>query len=207
MGVLTKDFLSHKLRPLLKQRGYVNKGNYFLHEQGEMIYIINIQGSSLFSWKGKETFYINVGIVSSRIERAVGHICSIKETSPSILLFSQVHLRANQLLPLENSEYTIDIIDNFDNTGKCIEDIAQIDERFCQIKCIEDLYDLLFKSLGSRSKWEPTYMRYWAMIGDWKRFDHFYEMNSQFCKANKVITSLMNELVSLCQEYDHEGKG
>ena len=53
MGVMIKDFLSHELRPVLKQRGYVKKGNSFLRENGEMIYIINIQGSSLFSWEGK----------------------------------------------------------------------------------------------------------------------------------------------------------
>jgi hypothetical protein len=43
MGVLIKDFLSQKLRPVLKQRGYVKKGNSFLRENGEMIYIINIK--------------------------------------------------------------------------------------------------------------------------------------------------------------------
>ena len=204
MGALIKDFLSHKLRPLLRQRGYVKKGNSFLRESGEMIYIINIQGSSLFSWKGKETFYVNVGIVSTRVERAVGHSCSIKETSPSDLLFSQVHLRADQLLPLENSEYTIDTIDPFDITDKCLKDIVQVDGRFCQIKYIEDLYDLLFKSLGSQSRWKPTYMRYWAMTGEWKRFDLFYEMTSRFCKANRIKTSLMKELESLCKEYGHE---
>lgn len=203
MGVLIKAFLSHKLRPLLKQRGYVKKGNSFLRENGEMIYIINIQGSSLFSWEGKETFYVNVGIVSTSVERAVGHICSIKETSPSNLLFSQVYLRANQLLPLENSDYVIDTIDNFDNTDKCLEDIVQVDERFNQIKCVEDLYDLLYKSTGSRDVWERTYMRYWAKTGDWKRFDHFYEMNSQFCQANRLNTSLMQELESLCLEFGH----
>ena len=204
MGVLIKDFLSHKLRPVLKQRGYVKKGNSFLRENGEMIYIINIQGSSLFSWEGKETFYVNVGIVSTSVERAVGHVCSIKETSPSNLLFSQVFFRAHDLLPLENHEYTIDVIDNFDNTDKCLEDIIQVDERFNQIKCVEDLYVLLFKSLGSQSRWKPTYMRYWAMTGDWQRFDRIYEETSHFCKANRIETSFMKELESLCHEYGHK---
>ena len=48
MGVLTKDFISNKLKPLLKQRGYVKKGNYFLRQSGDMIYIINIQGLVYF---------------------------------------------------------------------------------------------------------------------------------------------------------------
>ena len=72
---------------------------------------------------------------------------------------------------------------------KCLDDIVQVDERFNQIKCVEDLYDLLYKSTGSRDVWERTYMRYWAKTGDWKRFDHFYEMNSQFCFA--VILQLL----------------
>ena len=94
MGVLIKDFLSNKLRPVLKQLGYVKKGNSFLRQSDDMVFIINIQGSSLFSWEGNETFYVNVGIVSTAVENAVGHVCSIKETSPSNLLFSQVYLRA-----------------------------------------------------------------------------------------------------------------
>ena len=45
MGALIKDFMSNKLRPVLKPRGYVKKGNSFLRQSGDMIYIINIQGS------------------------------------------------------------------------------------------------------------------------------------------------------------------
>ena len=77
MGALIKDFMSNKLRPVLKPRGYVKKGNSFLRQSGDMIYIINIQGSC-WNWERNETFYVNVGIVSTAVENAVGHACSIK---------------------------------------------------------------------------------------------------------------------------------
>lgn len=201
MGVLIKDFLSNKLRPVLKQLGYVKKGNSFLRQSDDMVFIINIQGSSLFSWEGNETFYVNVGIVSTAVENAVGHVCSIKETNPSNLLFSQVYLRAEQIVPLENSSYTISDTDNAD---KCLDDIILVNEKFSQIKHIEDLYPWLFISFGSRRIWESTFMRYWAMTGDWDRFDKILEKDEQFCKNNKTETASMKEWKSLCREYGHK---
>ena len=179
MGALIKDFLSNKLRPVLKQRGYVKKGNSFLRQSGDMIYIINIEGSSLFSWEGNETFYVNVGIVSTKVENAVGHVCSIKETSPSKLLFSQVNLRVNDLIPLESDSYTISETENAD---KCLCVITQVDEKLNQIKSTEDLYPLLCKSYASKCAWESTFMKYWAMNGGKDKFDKIFEEHDRWCK-------------------------
>ena len=199
MGALIKDFLSNKLRPVLKPRGYVKKGNYFLRQSGDIIYIINIQGSC-YSWEGNETFYVNVGIISTAVENTVGHVCSIKETSPSNLLYSQVNLRAGQLIPLENKSYAISETEKAD---QCIDDIILVDERLRQIQCTEDLYPLLFKSHTSYI-WESTYLRYWAMNGDWDRFDRILEKHALFCKKNEIETVTLKELKSLCQEYKHK---
>ncbi len=190
MGALIKDFLSNKLRPVLKQRGYVKKGNSFLRQSGDMIYIINIQGSSLFSWDGNETFYVNVGIVSTKVENAVGHVCSIKETSPSTLLFSQVNLRADVLIPLESDSYTISETENAD---QCLYDIIQVDEKLNQIKNTEDLYPLLCKSFTSKYAWESTFMKYWAMNGGRDKFDKILEENAQLCKEKGMETLPMKE--------------
>ena len=199
MGALIKDFLSNKLRPVLKQRGYVKKGNSFLRQIDDMIYIINIQGSC-FSWEGNETFYVNVGIVSTAVENAVGHACSIKETSPSKLLYSQVNLRAEELVPIKNKSYTISETENAD---QCLSDTILVDERFSQIRCIEDLYPLLSKSHASRCIWESTYMRFWAMNGDWTKFDKLLEEHARWCKEKGIETLSMKEGKSLCQEYGH----
>ena len=199
MGALIKDFMSNKLRPVLKPRGYVKKGNSFLRRSGDLIYIINIQGSC-FSWEGNETFYVNVGIVSTAVENAVGHACSIKETSPSKLLYSQVNLRAEELVPIENKSYTISETENAD---QCLSDIILVDEKLSQIKCIEDLYPLLSKSFASRSIWESTYLRYWAMNGDWDRFDKLLEEHARWYKEKEIETMSLKEGKALCQEYGH----
>ena len=130
MGALIKDFLSNKLRPVLKPRGYVKKGNSFLRQSDDIIYIINIQGSC-WNWEGDETFYVNVGIVSAAVENAVGHACSIKETSPSKLLYSQVNLRAEDIVPIKNKSYTIS---DTENAEQCLSDIILVDEQFNQIQ-------------------------------------------------------------------------
>ena len=201
MGALTKDFISNKLKPLLKQRGYVKKGNSFLRQSGDMIYIVNIQGSVFNSWHEHEEFFVNVGIVSTMVENAVGHTCSIKETSPSKLLFFQVNLRAEELVPIKNKSYTISETENAD---QCLSDIILVDEQFNQIQCIEDLYPLLSKSYASRPIWESTYMKYWAMNGEWSRFDEILEDAAQFCKRNEIETLSMKEWKTLCQEYGHK---
>ena len=199
MGALIKDFMSNKLRPVLKPRGYVKKGNSFLRQSGDLIYIINIQGSC-FSWEGNETFYVNVGIVSTAVENAVGHACSIKETSPSKLLYSQVNLRAEELVPIENKSYTISETENAD---QLLSDIILVDEKLSQIKCIEDLYPLLSKSFASRSIWESTYLRYWAMNGDWDRFDKLLEEHARWYKEKEIETMSLKEGKALCQEFGH----
>ena len=200
MGALIKDFLSNKLRPVLKPRGYVKKGNSFLRQSGDMIYIINIQGSC-WNWDRNEMFYVNVGIVSTSVENAVGHACSIKETSPSKLLFSQVNLRAEELVPIKNKSYTISETENAD---QCLSDIILVDEQFNQIQCIEDLYPLLSKSYASRPIWESTYMRFWAMNGDWAKFDKLLDEHARWCKEKEIGTLLMKEGKSLCQKYGHK---
>lgn len=200
MGALIKDFLSNKLRPVLKLRGYVKKGNSFLRQSGDIIYIINIQGSS-WNWEGNETFYVNVGIVSTAVENAVGHACSIKETSTSKLLYSQVSLRAEELVPIKNKSYTISETENAD---QCLSDIILVDEQFNQIQCIEDLYPLLSKSYGSKPIWESTYMRFWAMNGDWAKFDKILDEHARWCKEKEIETLLMKEGKSLCQKYGHK---
>lgn len=202
MGSIIKDFLSNKLRPVLKPRGYVKKGNFFLRQSGagDIIYIINIQGSC-WNWEGHETFYVNVGIVSAKVENAVGHACSMKETSPSKLLFSQVSLRAEQLVPIENESYTISENENAD---QCLSDIILVDEQFNQIQCIEDLYPLLSKSYANRSIWESTYMRFWAMNGDWAKFDKILDEHARWCKEKEIETLSMKEGKSLCQKYGHK---
>ncbi len=201
MGILISDFLSNKLRPVMKSRGYAKKGNYFLRQSGGMIYIINIQGSSLFSWNANETFYVNVGIISTEVENIVGHLCSIKETSPSKLLFSQVNLRVAEIIPLESSSYTISETENAD---QCIDDIIEVDERLRQIQCTNDLYPLLFKSFANKCIWESTYMRYWAINGEWDKFDKIFEIQARFCQENKIETTLMKEWKSLCLDYEHK---
>lgn len=201
MGVLTKDFISNKLKPLLKQRGYVKKGNYFLRQSGDMIYIINIQGSVFNSWHEHEEFFVNVGIISTMVENAVGHACSIKEISPANLLFYQVNLRAEELVPIENKSYTISETENAD---QCLTDILLVDGKFNQIKSLEDLYPFLFISCASKHAWQSTYMKYWATNGEWDRFDKILEETAQFCKRNDIETSAMNEWESLCQEYEHK---
>ena len=201
MGVLIKDFLSNKLRPVLKSRGYLKKGNSFLRQNGDIIYIINIQGSSLFSWNGKETFYINIRILSLEVEDTVGHVCLIKKASPSTLLFFQVNLRAGEIIRLENSFYTISETEKAD---QCINDIIMIDDRLCQIRSTEDLYPFLFKSSANKCIWKSTYMRYWAMKGNWDKFDKVFEEEARFCKENETETILMKECKSLCLDYGHK---
>ena len=200
MGALIKDFMSNKLRPVLKPRGYVKKGNSFLRQSGDMIYIINIQGSC-WNWDRNEMFYVNVGIVSTSVENAVGHACSIKETSPSRLLFSQVNLRAEELVPIKNKSYTISETENAD---QCLSDIILVDEQFRQIQCIEDLYPLLSQSFASRCIWESTYMRYWAIKGDWDKFDKLLEEHARWYQEKGIETLSLKEGKSLCQEFGHK---
>jgi hypothetical protein len=200
MGALIKDYLSNKLRPVLKPRGYVKKGNSFLRQSGDMIYIINIQGSC-FSSEGNETFYVNVGIVSTAVEKAVGHACSIKETSPSKLLFSQVNLRAEEFVPIKNKSYTISETENAD---QCLSDLILVDEQFSQIQCIEDLYPLLSQSFASRCIWESTYMRYCAINGDWDKFDKLLEKHARWYQEKGIETLSLKEGKLLCQEFGHQ---
>lgn len=198
MGKLIKEFLSNKLKPLLKDLGYIKKGNSFLRQEGDMIFIINIQGSNLFSWKNHENLYINFGIISAEVERVVGRPCSITETTPSKLLFKQVNLRANDLPCIESDSYLLEEGSSYET---CINDIILLNKHFQQIKATEDLYELLEKS--SSNTWESTYMRYWALKGEWDRFDNILNKTIQFCEEHRTVTYGFKEYEALCAEFNH----